>query len=382
MSEPPTIIRQNSEHSVTVTEGSLVATSKPSDPEGPVVRQNLAGDAQADAADAAEPAAGDLPPPFIASAEPEAVIFQRRQDVQTEEAPPDPLPPDPLPSDAPVFERRTPEEPQQNLAVADAQTSEVIDAPEAPDAPEVPEPQAPVFERRIEAPQEPQQDLPVADTQASEAAQSQGPVFERSIEDTLAAVPLPAALDPAQGESAVDRFLRERRLADQQGQQGQQGQESDQGPVLERSMQDRFVPLPPGPEASAPGDGPVFQHAMADRSVAQPTAAGMEQVIEQAIEQVIAQAPREGSSRAPALEPVPLAQAQQIIAETAQHVQARVEEAIGAADGQWAEMDFPARVVKLKMENDKVRVKLEELEHMADEQAQQQAQQRAEQRAK
>lgn len=369
MSEPPTIIRQNSEHSVTVTEGSLVATSKPSDPEGPVVRQNLASDAQADAAD---PAAADLPPPFIAVAEPEAVIFQRRQDVQTEEAPPDPLPPD-----APVFERRTPEEPQQNFAVANAQTSEVIDAPEAPDTPEVPEPQAPVFERRIEAPEEPQQDLPVAQTQTTKAAQSQAPVFERSIEDSHAAVPLPAAIDPAQGESAVDRFLRERRLADQQGQQGQQGQESDQGPVLERSMQDRFVPLPPGLEASAPGDGPVFQRAMADRSVAQPTVAGMERAIDQVIEQVIAQAPREGSSRAPAMEPVPLAQAQQIIAETAQHVQARIEEAIGAADGQWAEMDFPARVVKLKVENDKVRVKLEELEQMAEEQAQQRAEQRA-----
>ena len=371
MSEPPTIIRQNSEHSVTVTEGSLVATSKPSDPEGPVVRQNLAGDAQVDAS---EPAAADLPPPFIAAAEPEAVIFQRRQDVQTEEAPHDPLPPD-----APVFEPRTPEAPQRNLAVADAQTSEAIDAPEAPEAPEAPQPQAPVFERRIEVPEEPQQDLPVADIQPRQAAQTPAPVFERSIEDTHAEVPLPAALDPAQGESAVDRFLRERRLADQQG---QQGQESDQGPVLERSMQDRFVPLPPGPEASAAGDGPVFQRAMADRSVAQPTVAGMEQVSEQAIEQVIAQAPREGSSRAPALEPVPLAQAQQIIAETTQHVQARVEEAIGAADGQWAEMDFPARVVKLKMENDKVRVKLEELEQMAEEQAQQRAEQQAEKRAK
>ena len=75
MSEPPTIIRQNSEHSVTVTEGSLVATSKPSDPEGPVVRQNLAGGVQADAG---EPAVVDLPPPFIAATESEAVIFQRR----------------------------------------------------------------------------------------------------------------------------------------------------------------------------------------------------------------------------------------------------------------------------------------------------------------
>jgi hypothetical protein len=80
---------------------------------------------------------------------------------------------------------------------------------------------------------------------------------------------------------------------------------------------------------------------------------------------------------APALEPVPWAQAQQIIAETAQDVQARVEQAIGAADEQWAEMDFPARVVKLKMENEKVRVKLDELEQMAEQQAQQMADQRA-----
>lgn len=350
MSEPPTIIRQDSEHSVSVTEGSLVATSKPSDPEGPVVRQNLASDAQPDTS---EPAAADLPPPFIAAAEPEAVIFQRRQDMQTEEAPPDPSPPDPSPPDAPVFERRILEERPQNPAVADVPSAEVIETPEALEAP--------VFERRIEVSAELQQDRP--DTQTTQATQA--PVFERSIEDTHAAVALPAALDPAQGESAVDRFLRERRLAEQ-------GQESDQGPVLERSVQDRFVPLPPAPEASA-ADGPVFQRAMADRSVAQAAVAGMGQ----AIEQVIAQAPREGSSRAPDLEPVPLAQAQQIIAETAQHVQARVEEAIGAADGQWAEMDFPARVVKLKIENDKVRAKLEELEQMAEEQVQQQAQQRA-----
>ena len=66
---------------------------------------------------------------------------------------------------------------------------------------------------------------------------------------------------------------------------------------------------------------------------------------------------------------MPLAQAQQIISETARETQDKVEQAIGAADGQWAEMDFPARVVKLKIENDKVRVKLDELEDLADQMA-------------
>jgi hypothetical protein len=62
-----------------------------------------------------------------------------------------------------------------------------------------------------------------------------------------------------------------------------------------------------------------------------------------------------------------MAQAQRIISETASQTQAQVEQAIGAAGGQWAEMDFPARVVKLKIENDKVRDKLDKLEDLADE---------------
>ncbi len=342
MSEPPSIIRHDSEHSVTVTEGSLVATSKPSDPAGPVVRQNLAGEDQSEAAE--QGVAAELPPPITAAAEPEAVVFQRRQDVQTQEAPQVP---------------QTLQTPQvAEPAVADSSI------------PQAPESQALVFERRLEGPDEVTQDLPAAP--ASAAPDAQAPVFERSIDDHRVQVPLPAALDPAQqeGESAVDRFLRERRLAEQQA---QQAQTPDQGPVLERSMQDRFVPLPPAAQACEPAEGPVFQRAMADRSVAAAPDAST------GVEQVIAQAPREGSRHAPApaLEPVPMAQAQQIITEAAQETQARVEAAIGAADGQWAEMDFPARVVKLKMENDKVRAKLDEIEQMADQQAQQRADQQA-----
>lgn len=340
MSEPPSIIRHDSEHSVSVTEGSLVATSKPSDPAGPVVRQNLAGEDPSDAAE--QVGAQDLPPPITEAAGPEAVIFQRRQDVQAQEAP------------------QVPHAQQGSEAPQVSQAS----APE-PLTPQAPE--APVFERRLQVPDEVAQDLPVAPAVAS--PDPQAPVFERSVQDHHAVAPVPAALDPAQqdGESPVDRFLRERRLVEQ----AQQGEEPDQGPLLERSMQDRFVPLPPAVEGAAAQDGPVFQRAMADRSVEAAPAALT------AAEQVIAQAPREGSRRAPALEPVPMEQAQQIIAEAAQEVKARVEEAIGAADGQWAEMDFPARVVKLKMENDKVRTKLDEIEQMADQHAQQMADQRA-----
>lgn len=369
MSEPPSIIRHDSEHSVTVTEGSLVATSKPSDPAGPVVRQNLAGEQATDAPE--QEAAADLPPPITAAAEPEAVIFQRRQDVQAQEAPQGSVP-DSLAPQAPVFERLVPDEPKQELPSADTQTASDW-VPEAA-MPAASESQAPVFERRLNVPDEPEPDLPVANTQMPAAPEPQAPVFERSVEDHRVAVPPPTALDPAQheGESAVDRFLRERRLATQ----AQQGDEPDQGPILERSLQDRFVALPPDSAGSASADAPVFERAIADRSV---TVAIPPPVA--AAEQAIVQAPREGSSRpvaaAPALEPVPWAQAQQVIAETAQDVQARVEQAIGAADEQWAEMDFPARVVKLKMENEKVRVKLDELEQMAEQQAQQMADQRA-----
>jgi hypothetical protein len=340
MSEPPSIIRHESEHSVSVTEGSLVATSKPSDPAGPVVRQNLAGEDPSDATE--QDGAADLPPPITEAAEPEAVIFQRRQDVQVQEAP------------------------QVPHAEHASEVAQVLQGA-APDSLTSQAPEAPVFERRLEVPDEVTQDMPVAPAAAS--PDSQAPVFERSVQDHYAAAPLPAALDPAQqdGESAVDRFLRERRLVEQ----AQQGEEPDQGPLLERSMQDRFVPLPPAAQGTAAQDGPVFQRAMADRSVEAAPAAFT------AAEQVIAQAPREGSRRAPALEPVPMEQAQQIITEAAQETQTRVEEAIGAADGQWAEMDFPARVVKLKMENDKVRAKLDEIEQMADQHAQQMANQQA-----
>ena len=65
----------------------------------------------------------------------------------------------------------------------------------------------------------------------------------------------------------------------------------------------------------------------------------------QAVEQVIAQAPREGSSRGPALEPVPLAQATQTIAETVTPVKALAVEANGRAVGAGDQREVQATVV-------------------------------------
>ncbi len=328
MSDSPSIIRQESQHSVTVTEGSLVATSKPSDPHSPQVRQTLSGD-DPDPAQETESAQALLPPITHATPEP-----------------------------------------------------------------------APVFERSVSLPSPAQPDIPAA---VAPPAAGDAPVFERSVQDGATHTPLPAALAPSDGDSdsAVDRFLRERRLA--LPPEPVQTPADQDGPVFERSMQDRLAALPEqATPAADPADGPVFERAMQDRMIALPeTPPGAESadgpVFERAMQdRMIAlpetppasaaptapaphkQAPREGSSPGPAAvrkepvlaapEPIELAQAQQIIAETAREVQARVEETIGAADGQWAEMDFPARVVKLKIENDKVRAKLDELEDLADRQ--------------
>lgn len=327
MSDSPSIIRQESQHSVTVTEGSLVATSKPSDPHSPQVRQTLPGE---DPAVAPEAESAQVLAPAIAgaSAKP-SVVFERSV------SEPSPAHPDVAPAIAPP-------------------------------------------------------------------APSDAPVFERSLQDGVAQTALPAALAPSDddGDSAVDRFLRERRLA-LPAEPAQAPSDQDGGPVLERSLSDHRIALPEPLSRSDPAsDGPVFERSLQEHRVdlpgqrPAPAVPSEGPVFERALEDrllplpqtppafspataVVQTAPREGSSPEPvaprkgpaAPEPVALAQAQQIIAETAREVHSRVEEAIGPADAQWVEMDFPARVVKLKIENDKVRAKLDELEDMADRQA-------------
>ncbi|MEI7785020.1 MAG: hypothetical protein WCK08_11595 [Betaproteobacteria bacterium] len=316
MSDQPSIIRHESEHSVSFPEGSQVATSKPSDPQGPQVRKVLAGE-DADSAD--HPAQGEagLPPPFVKEStdQPAPAVFERTVPGSAAEAPP-------LPGDvrsepataAPVFER----------SIQDS--SAQVDLP-----PEL----APLGEQ-FETPvdrflRERRQALP---PQASEAPpEADAPVFERSLQDHREQLPedVPAPLAPAQG------------------------------PAFERSIHDHREAVPiDAPAQAVAAEGPVFERSLQDHKVALPEARS-------ASREEIAVPPPIARRDAPELAPVPLAQAQRIISETASKTQAQVEQAIGAAGGQWAEMDFPARVVKLKIENDKVRDKLDKLEDLADE---------------
>jgi hypothetical protein len=147
-----------------------------------------------------------------------------------------------------------------------------------------------------------------------------------------------------------------------------------------RSMQDRFVAVPGGPAAAAPAQGPIVPGvAVQDRfgtaPKEQPTGDNWQQVpggparapgrTRPPAEGRPLDEPRVETPVEPPPPPVPTAEAQLQITETAKEVQARVEETLGTADQQWVQMDFPARVIRLKMENDKVRTKLDKLEVMA-----------------
>lgn len=320
MSDQPSIIRQDVQHSVTVPEGAGVATSKPSDPHGPQVRQNLVGENATAPADQA-PESLNVPPPRAQASEPPATVFER---------------------------------------TVSGAGENLLHAPQEVPAPLNPVQEGPesavdrfLRERRL-ATGEP--------VQSSESA-APGPVFERSTQDQHVSVPAPSG--PSEGPADGPVF--ERALSDHLEQvPAPQGQASapSQGPVFERSTADHFEKVPdPLPVSTGSGQAPVLERAMSDRRVAVPSVAPRNSN---------AQAPREGSGRktAPAVtpaapDPVPLEQAQQLIAETAQAVQQRLEENIGPAHPDWVEMDFPARVVKLKIENDKVRVRLDQLEEMA-----------------
>ena len=318
MSDQPSIIRQDVQHSVTVSEGAGVATSKPSDPHGPQVRQNLVGEDNADHADQTRESS-DVPPPIARGQESAGTVFERTVAGASENV---------LHADVPAPLSPSPDGGES--AVDRFLRERRLAAGEAPESIEASTP-GPVFERSTR-----DQIVTVPASSGSLGAPADGPVFERAVSDHLEQVPVP------QGHASAP----------------------SQGPVFERSTGDHFEKVPePLSDPTGPSEGPVFDRAMDDRRVAVPPVAARNPS---------AQAPREGSTRkaAPpahpvAPDPVPLEQAQQLIAETAQAVQQRLEESIGPADPDWVEMDFPARVVKLKIENDKIRVRLDQLEEMA-----------------
>lgn len=303
----PFIIRQDTPHEVTVTEGAQVASTRSNDPHGPQVRKVLASE---DADDSASKQGLDIPPPLAhAKATPESHIFERHASL------------------APVDMQSLPE------AGASDPASQAI-----------------VFERSLQS-----EDAAAVPHTPAPAPVADGVVFERSIQDAQveAVGSLPEAA-PAPG------VLTERSLQDHHEllPQDPAPAPASEGPSFERSSSDRFVAAPAGSPLpdnfqTLPPEG----RAAPDRFVA--PAEGSAPVNVQLIPEPVL---RPEALLSPELPPVPTAQAQAELLETAKEIQEEVEETLGAADPVWVEMDFPARVVRLKIENDKVRAKLERLE--------------------
>ena len=307
----PFIVRQDTPHEVTVTEGAQVASTRSNDPHGPQVRKVLASEDADDAASDLQ--ASDIPPPFAPSeATPGGQIFERHA------------------SSAAVDMQSLPE----------ARASD-------------PESQAIVFERSIQT-----EEASVAPDTPAPPPLAGGVVFERSIQDSQAEAvgSLPEA-PPAPG------MVTERSLQDHHEllPEGPTPAPASEGPSFERSSSDRFVAAPEGnplPDnfQTLPPEG----RAAPDRFVA--PAEGSAPVNVQLIPEPVLRPEAPLAPVAPELPPVPTAQAQAELLEVAKEIQEEVEETLGAADPVWVEMDFPARVIRLKIENDKVRAKLERLE--------------------
>ena len=307
----PFIIRQDTPHEVTVTEGAQVASTRSNDPHGPQVRKVLASDEAQDATP--ELQAPDIPPPLVRSeAGPSGPIFERHAstDPVSLQTVTDALASD-SPSQSVVFERSV-------------QTEEALIAPDTPAPP------------------------PVADSV----------VFERSIQDTQ-----PEAVGSLPDAPPAPAWVMERSLQDHHEQlpEGLAPAPASEGPSFERSSSGRFVAAPagsllPNNFQALPPEGLTAP----DRFVA--PAEGSAPVNVQLVPEPVLRPEASFAPIAPLLPPVPTAQAQAEVLETAKEMQDKVEETLGAADPVWVEMDFPARVVRLKIENDKVRAKLERLE--------------------
>lgn len=310
----PHIIRQNTPHEVTVTEGAQVASTRSNDPNGPQVRKVLSNEDTADGT--AEQGSGIPPPLARPMVAPSSQIFERHA------------------SSVPVDLQSAPEalaREAADKAIVFERSLQSEDAAALPDAP-APPPAAGgvVFERSIQ-----DADAELAGAPAAAAA-SVGPVLERSMQDHRETLPEEPAPDPA----------------------------SD-GPTFERSSADRFVAAPAGSPApdnfqALPPEG----LGAPDRFVS--PAEGSAPVNVQAIPDPVARpdAPLQPPP-VPELPPVSAAQALAEVIETAKEIKEEVEETLGTAEPVWVEMDFPARVVRLKIENDKVRAKLESLEAMS-----------------
>jgi hypothetical protein len=233
---------------------------------------------------------------------------------------------------------------------------------------------------------------------ARSAQEEGGPVFERQATAAERTLAVPEASRPQAQEAIVfERSLQDGETG--QAPPGQVGPDAADGtPHIERSLQDRRVGLPEALAAEPGGPAVVFERASHDRFVAAPEGSALpdnfQTLPSQAARPNLQTLPPEGAAApappamappavappvaappvtappapapaAPPLPPVATEVAQSQILEAAKEIQERVEETLGAADPSWVEMDFPARLIRLKIENDKVRTKLERLEAMA-----------------
>jgi hypothetical protein len=221
MSDQPSIIRHEIDHSVSFPEGSQVATSKPSDPQGPQVRKVLAGE-DTDGQDDSAQAQSGMPPPFVKepTEQPAAPVFERTVPAALAEAASLPALPagESSAAAAPVFER----------SIQDASVQAGLPPELAPlgDQFETPVDRF-LRERRLALPEQGEDTQPVSDA----------PVFERSSQDHRVALP--------QDLGAPS--------------------ESSEGPVFERSLQDHREPaLEDTPLPVSPADGPVFEGSISD----------------------------------------------------------------------------------------------------------------------
>ena len=118
----------------------------------------------------------------------------------------------------------------------------------------------------------------------------------------------------------------------------------DQGPLINHSEKDQFVVLPEAIPVPVPDDGPLIKRSEQDRFVALPDP------VSETMASYNMPLPDEDSEEPVFVQPVEAG-----------------AEALEFSDAiaVMMQMDFPARVVKLKIENDKVRTKLDALQGSA-----------------
>lgn len=406
MSEPD-LIRSSAPHSVSVSEGSKVAGGKKPGAAEHSVRRTLAGDDQAPVqledepelklspriTPVAAPGTPDLPPPAPAPAE---------QGSQSHDAPPA-FHSQSEPEDGVLLDQRSIQDDVQSLGDlpehANTLNNSLVHLPESPAQP-APQQEAaapPTTERvasenRIALPEsaatgdEPQAEAPVLKrterdhraqlpeslAEPAGAAQTDAPVLERSQSDAMAAVPESLAALPTQetegpiaSRSSIDSVV-------ELPHEPAKVEAQVEGPLISRAENDTLVAVPEAAASQADAEGLPVTRSESDNMVAVPEAAPG--LVSEPVMPPPASAREElDVSEASALQseyveipeivelPEVSDQAQALPAATGP-LAALAAPVLQPSEHQMVQMNFPARVIKLKIANDKVRVQLDSLD--------------------